>query len=92
MYYINLLYIINVLYINVLSVNDVSWLVKRKIVVCELVTRLTLAHSPPSFPIKDKETDGINRKPTESCLFIQKLKLPKDFNTSVLNRLGDLAF
>ena len=57
MYYINLLYIINVLYINVLSVNDVSWLVKPKIVVCELMTRLTLAHPPPSFPTKDKETD-----------------------------------
>ena len=52
MYYINLLYII-----NVSSVNDVSWLVKPKIVVCELMTRLTLAHSPPSFPTKDKETD-----------------------------------
>ena len=90
--YINILYIINVLYINVLSINDVSWLVKRRIVVCELVTRLTLAHPPPSFPIKDKETDSINRKLTESCLFIQKPKPPKDVNAFVLNGLGDLAF
>ena len=78
-------YIINVLYINVLSINDVSWLVKRIIVVCELVTRLTLAYPPPSFPTKDKETVK-----TESCLFIQKLKPPKDFNAFVLNGLGDL--